>query len=191
MQWEEKTDKVEVPENTGIEGFLHTIRELLRRPRMQQITIDSKGMITYRHYVQEGQPANNVGIEFGDISPHGIIRNAEVVELAVDPGQSAAAVIAAVMDLAAVEQYQPVAFATGADSVFWGWYSMTTGVSLNSRHSIMGLPVYTDRLLPDTALILCTAYGKDAALVDTQRAYKVEMELAATPPPDTTVEVLK
>lgn len=190
MEWEERTNRIEVPENTGIEGFLYAIRELLRRPRIQEIKIDSKGSIAYRQYVQKDKPLNNVGIEFGDISPYGVIRNADVVELTVQPGQSAAVVAAAVLDIATTEQLYPIAFVTGADTVFWEWYAATAGVPFRSTNYLFGWPLYTDRLLPDTALILCTGYGKDAALVDTQRAYKIEMQFAAMMPPDTTVEVL-
>ena len=191
MEWEEKTNRIEVPKNTGIEGFLYAIKEILRRPRIQEIKIDSKGVITYRLYAQKDKPINNVGIEFGDISPYGVIRNADVVELTVQSGQSAAVIVAAVLDIAATEQLYPIAFVTGADTVFWGWYRETTGTPFRSTNHLFGWPLYTDRLLPDTALILCTGYGKDAALVDTQRAYKIEMQFALATPPDTTVEVLE
>jgi hypothetical protein len=64
---------------------------------------------------------------------------------------------------------------TGAASVLWDWYRATTKVSLRNKETLHGLPLYGDRLLPDTALILVSGYGREAALSDARRSYKIEM----------------
>ncbi len=185
MEWKEIVRSIEVPPNTGVEGFVYTIRELLKRPRLQEIKIDSKGKITYRQFVREDKPENNIGLEFGDLLPSSVIRNSEVIELA--PVGNAAVVLSDMLDTAAIDQLHPICFTTGADSTLWNWYKNSTGLLLRSRDTLFGLPLYLDRQIPDTAIILCAAFGKDASMIDTQRAYKVEMQLFNLP--DTTVEV--
>lgn len=189
-EYREETHTINVPANTGEEGFVHTLRELLRRPRLQEIRIDARGKVTYRQYVREGEK-NNVSIEFGELEPSGVIRNTELFEIPTSNRANAAVVIGHMLDKVAADQMSPIAFISGPDSYFGDWYYASTGGALiESRTHIFGLPLLLDRLIPDTALILCAGLGKDAALVDTRRAYKVEMEYADAPPPDTTVEVM-
>lgn len=190
MEWKETTNSIEVPPNTGIDGFLYALKELLKRPRLQEIVVDARGKITYRQYVREDLPQSNIGLDFDHLSPGGVIRNAEAVELEVREGQNAGVILASMIDISISDQLHPVGFATGSNTVLWAWYRSTTGAFLRSKTTLLGLPLYTDRQIPDTALILCSAYGKDSSMIDTQRAYKVEMTIDFVPP-ETTVEILE
>lgn len=185
----EVEDTVEVPPNTGEAGFLHTIRTYLRMPRVQEINIDSRGKIRVRRYAKRNDSDRNTGVDldFSELQPHSIVRNTLVEEVSVLEGANAAVVLGGLLDMVAVSQLKPLAFMTGADSVLWEWYRISTGVVLKNRQSLHGLPIYTDRVLPDTALILAAGYGRDAALVDTRIALKIEMPIY--PQPETTVEI--
>lgn len=174
--WKEDIQTISVPKNTGIEGFLHTIKELLKQPRMQEIKIDARGRVTYKRYIRDGEDPN-VGIDYEGMWPSDIVRNSEVQELVMEPGRNAAMVLTTMLDIAVAEQMHPLAFVTGQYSVLWGWYTATTRGKLQARDYLCGLPVMADRHIPDTALILCAAFGKNAAFVDTRKSYKIELEI--------------
>jgi hypothetical protein len=188
QEWKEVTDVVEVPKNTGLDGFLQVVKTYLRVPRVQDMRIDARGRVTVRRFAPPDDSERNVGIDFSSLSPSGIIRNTQVEEVAMYEGANAAVVLGGMLDRVATEKLKPLAFMTGADSVLWDWYKMTTGVRLRNKDSLHGLSLYTDRALPDTALLLVVGYGKDAALVDARASYKLEMPVYEFP--DTTVEVL-
>ena len=186
MDYELVTNSVEVPKNTGIEGFLHTLREILKLPLVQNINIDSKGKVTYKRYVADGE-RQVVGIDYSGMEPWYIARNApDGVEELLHNSTNGAVTLTAMMDRASMEKLYPIAFVVSPNTVLWNWYNTTTGFSLGAAGRLCGLPLVTDRHIPDTALILCASFAREGALVDTQKAYKIEMDMGA---PTTTVEV--
>jgi hypothetical protein len=178
-EYQEIEDSLDIPKNTGIEGFLRTIKEILQLSRVQSININAKGRVSWRRFVLDGEQGV-VGADFADLEPWGIIRNGDVTELPI-VSTNAALVLAFMLDRAALEKLHPIAFVTGAETVFWDWYSDSTGQDLMAKDQVYGLPVYTDRHAPDTALILCIGYSRDAALIDTQKSYKIEMDYVLAP----------
>ncbi len=182
------TSSIEVPKNTGHEGFIHTIRQILKLPRVQSISINARGKVTYERYVAVDDPAKTTGVDFSGIEPAHIIRNAlNGVEELVLQAENSAAVLVGMLDWARVEKFYPIAFVTGANTSFWSWYSDSTRVFLAARDSICGLPIYFDRHVPDTALILCVSLSSDGALIDTHKAYKIEMSPMLAPRTDVEV----
>jgi len=177
--FKEVTGTIEVPKNTGIEGFISTIRQLLARPRLQSITIDSRGKITFKRFVLEGEeagsPNNNYGVDLASVQPFHVVRNAHMLELHPPAGVPAPVVVGMLFDRVAQDKLRPLAFVVGAGTALWGWYQFTTGHRLEERDFFFGLPVLYDRQVPDTALLLCAGYGRDAAFIDTQTSYKVEI----------------
>lgn len=177
--YREVTGTIEVPANTGIDGFLKTIRELLKRPRLQEIVIDARGKVTFRRFAKNGEnygdPNNNFGVDLSDLSPYNVIRNAQVTECIPPDGLSAPVIVSIMFDRVAKDRLIPLAFATGANTALWAWYQYTTGYSFETRDRFFGLPILFDRQLPDTALLLCAGFGRDAKFIDTQVSYKVEM----------------
>jgi hypothetical protein len=168
MDYKEIKGKIQVPSNVGVEGFLTTIREILGRPRVQEIHVDSRGEVTYRYFVREGtEEERPLGVDFDFLLPGSIIRNGEVEE--VTAGQSALATIAAMFDLVAADHFYPVAFVAGANSSFWGWYSLE--VAPRTSSFLFGLPFVEDRSFESNNLFLCTTFGKGGALIDVRRSY--------------------
>jgi hypothetical protein len=191
MEHREISATVVVPPNTGIEGFVRTLRTILKRPRVQHIEIDARGKVTYRRWGkavdEDGGPNNNFGVDLEDLHPYNVIRNSSVREFMPPPGLPAAVVAALMFDKTAKDQMHPLAFASGAETTLWEWFRFTTGFSLEDRDTFCGLPLLLDRQLPDTALLLCAGFGKDAAFVDTQVSYKVEMPHYRVPTTDVQV----
>jgi hypothetical protein len=171
-EYEEVNDVVEVPKNTGVQGFLKTVEEVLKLPRVQEIRIDARGRVNVRYFVREGEQKKPFGMDFETLLPYAIIRNNPVIEL-VDVDANAAIAIGQLFDLAAADHLFPVAFVGGPASLFWQWYETTTGFRLTSHEELYGVPFLSDRALEDYVLVLCAAYTRGAALIDTQRSYKL------------------
>lgn len=182
------THSIDVPRNTGIEGFMHTVRVLLKLTHLQSINIDAKGRVTYERYVAEGE-REKIGVDYEGVEPWHIARNApDGVEELLVGSVNAAVTLAAMLDRSTGEKLYPTAFVASPNTTLWRWYQHTTGFALSSQGHLCGLPLYPDRHIPDTALILCSSFVRDGALVDTQKAYKIEMDYVT--PPTTDVEVI-
>lgn len=185
----EVTQVVDVPRNTGIDGFVVTLKALLRRPRVQQITIDASGKVSYKRLVREDEQ-EVIGIDLDTVTPYAVVTSASVEEMVLPPHTPAAAAIGKMFDRFAIDQVYPIAFASGVGTFFWDWYRITTKAALHSRTHIFGLPLLLDRRIPESALILCGSYSPSTSLVDTARAVKLEMETMIMKPPSTDVEIL-
>lgn len=185
-EYELKKDSIDVPKNTGVEGFLHTVRVILKMPRVQSIHIDASGKVSYERYVQQDEPVELGDVGFEDLEPWHIIRNRDVEEL-IPNGTDPATVVMGMFNMAQREGFIPTSFVTGANSIMKIWMS-TGGRPIPDGKQIFGLPIYYDRNTPDTVLIMTVGYTKDAGLIDTQKSYKIEMESPELP--DNTVEVL-
>lgn len=188
--YREVTGAIQVPSNTGIEGFLHTISTILRKPRVQRVSIDARGKVSFTRYAlvdEAGEEAVNCGVDFTDLQPYSIIRNAKVMELLL-PTEPAPVSIGRMFDRAATDHMRPIAFAVGADSQLWSWYTLSTGYTISTHEQFFGLPIMGDREIDDAVIFLCTGYGRDAAFSDTQVSYKLSIPQDAFPA--TAVEVV-
>lgn len=191
--YEERTDSIRVPKNTGVDGFLKTLRRVLTLPRVQVINIDSSGMVSYTRIVREGEPPEPVDLDFSDLSPWSIVRNGTLEEFTVPHDAPATATIARLFNLLTQESLVPVAWVTGANSDFWAWHEETAGVRLTRQNMAYGVPIYTDREVPDHSLILCAAYTKGTTLVGCHRFLVVSMASfggQGEPPAETEVSIL-
>lgn len=184
-EFELKRDSIDVPRNTGVEGFIHTIRTILRMSRVQSILIESKGKVTYERYVNGEEPVEYGDIGFEDLEPWSIIRNGDVMELA--PPGTPTAVCWGVFRMAAHDGLIPTSWVTGANSILDMWISLDGAPSTDGK-TLFGLPIHRDRHIADTMLIMTSGFTKEAGLVDTQKSYKVEMERPELP--IDTVEVI-
>lgn len=187
--YEQKTSSISVPKSTGVEGFLKTLRSILTLPRVQSINIDASGKVSYTRYVRDGEPDNAVGVDYTGLEPWSIIRNGDLDELSYEPGLPAPSVIASMFNRVTSEGLVPVAFATGAGSHLWKWHEDTSGVRLVHKASAYGLPILTDRQMPDYSLVLCAAFVR-GSLVDCHRFISASMGVTEFEPPETNVSIL-
>jgi hypothetical protein len=75
----------------------------------------------------------------------------------------------------AIDQMVPIGFATNSATRLWSWFREREGFVFMRKDQFFGLPMFYDDNLPDTALFLCTAYERNAALVDTRKVYKITL----------------
>jgi hypothetical protein len=172
MDYKEVSDVIEVPKNTGIEGFLRVVRDILKRPRVQCIEIDARGKVSYRYFARQGEEKLPLATDFETLRPYMVVRNGRAVELS-DPSPHAPTAIGQLFDMAAADHLFPVAWVAGAQTKFWDWYVSSTKLNLCSQDELFGLPLLTDRSIPDESLLLCAAFARGAALIDVQKSYKI------------------
>lgn len=172
MEYREAVNTIQVPKNVGLDGFLLTIKTVLKMARVQDITINSLGMVTYRRFVLEGEPANT-GVSFDEIEPYNIIRNTDIQTLQVGHTTPAASAIGQLFDLAATQQYSPLGFVMSPGSKFWDWYFTSTGYDVQNKDTLMGLPVYNDRHMPEDRIVLAVGYGRDATMIDARKSFQL------------------
>ncbi len=187
--YEERAHTIAVPKNTGVDGFLRTLKGILMLPRVRNISIDATGAVRYTRYVRENEPDSPIGVDYTGLEPWSVIRNGEIEELSFPAKTPATSVIAFMFNRLTQDSLAPVAFATGAASEFWHWHERTARVRLAKTGAAYGLPIYIDRQIPDASLVLCAAYVK-GSLIDCHRFLKVDMSDTDFEPPDTSVEVL-
>lgn len=172
-EYDEIRESITVPKNTGRQGFLRAIEELLALPRVQEIHIDSRGKVDYRYLLRPGeQKKPALEPDFQELLPYAIIRNSDVREL-TEPDENAAVAVSQLFDLASADHLIPIAFVAGPMSTFWDWYRATTSIDPLSTEELYGLPILSDRQLEDYVLVLCAGFSRNAPLSDTQKSYKL------------------
>lgn len=175
----ELTQSINVPSSTGVDGFLHALREIIKKPRIQKVTIEATGKVVYTSLASDSEEAEeesqNYGVDFGHLEPYAVIRNSDTRELSYPNNLGACDVIAVMFDAVSTNGFTPICFATGINSHLWNWCHFTSGIEIQSQEMLCGYPIYTDRQLPDTALVLCAGVGQTKALIDTRLSVKVEM----------------
>jgi hypothetical protein len=172
VSYQEHSQSVEIPKGTGIEGFLRAIREILALPRLQEIHIDARGKVSYKYFLREGEEERTLALEFDSLMPYAIVRNGVVQEV-LSNSTNVGVVLAQMFARAAADHMYSVAWVAGANTTFWRWFDASMGFKHASQDDLFGLPFLRDRMVEDSVLILCTAYGPRAALTDTQRSYKI------------------
>lgn len=169
--YKQHTGTSEVPKASGVEGFLLAIRKILELPRLQGLTVDSRGKINYTYVLREEEEEKPFAISFDEVLPHAIIRNGQVQEIPF-AHENCAVAAAQMFRLLAVDHLTPISFVAGANSRLWGWYKETTGLE-RVGDDFFGLPVLYDRHIDDASLVLCGAYSKDSSMADTVKSYKI------------------
>jgi hypothetical protein len=173
--YELKSETFEVPKNTGTEGFLLAIKTILKMPKVQGISIDARGKVTYQQFVERGE-FHEVGptISFETLMPYACVRNGSIKEL-VSNEKSPAITIAKMFQVVARERLYPVAWVTGANTTLWDWFRKYSGLEMENQEDFYGLPVLTDRHLDDYVLVLATSFGRSTNIVDVQKSFKIIM----------------
>jgi hypothetical protein len=170
---------VDVPKGAGKAGFLLALESILDLPRVQEIHIDARGKVAYTRFVLDEEESTLLQIDFDSVMPHSVIRNSEVVEIPVPEGSAATEVISNLFTEVANDQLFPLSFVTGVNTLAWAWLGkgalVRTGpTGIRPKVStLFGLPVYADRKIEDYMLIMCAGHTRNAALVSTQKSYKI------------------
>lgn len=186
----ERTKTVEVPSNTGIEGFIHVVRLVITMPRVQKLTVDKSGRVTYTQLTPEGEEERNVGFDLSHLAPYHIIRNVRMSEVSYPESMTPTAVIATMFDVVSFSGYTPIAFVASPSTILWSWLYLGDDLELKQRDTLYGLPLLVDKQVPDTALVLGAGTGGSTALIDTKWSVKVEMRRLAAASNTEEIDVL-
>jgi hypothetical protein len=158
MGYKQQTGEVEVPKGAGVEGFLLAIRNILKLPRVQEVHIDSRGKVTYAHFVPDDVEPALLSIEFETVMPYAVVRSGHVVEVTRPSIENPAVTIGCLLHGAALDHLAPVAWVTGAKPALWAWYHGGTGTGENIRgDDFFGLPVLRDPKFEDNSLLTLVA----------------------------------
>lgn len=175
MEFEEHTDSVTIPKNTGLAGLLATIKSLLEEiPRVKELRLTQAGVLHYTWYAPVGALERTPRIAFEDLQPYAVIRNNQVQEVAV-PSQ--ALLLFSLFMECQQDRLYPICLVVGAETIFWRWLQAVTEMRVPTNSSMFGYPVLADPNVPDDVLILCSAYARSSHIEDTYRAYKALMEM--------------
>lgn len=168
---------IEIPKNTGIQGFLRAIRSVLELPRTVWFQAELKkggAVLSYERYIEEGQEERPPQIDFGSLTPYRLIRLTDIREIAVPPSGDAGRVVADLFRLMAAESLWPLAWVGGQNSTFWAWHSQTTGVPLEvGSTAAYGLPFLTDAEVDNETLLLVGGYQRGAELNEAQLTLRI------------------
>lgn len=168
-----QVDVVDVPRGVGVEGFLLTVKELLKVPRIQQLTISPQGKVHVTRLLQDNDPAPPIELDLETLKPSAVIRNCERVK-EIRPGTTPWETVAKLFRAASRDRLYPIALVGGASSHFRTWFA-TTGFDFEDDEQFFGLTLFTDRYIDDDQLYLCAAMSRGGGLLDTVRAYKILM----------------
>jgi hypothetical protein len=170
--YEEEERTIEIPKAAGIKAYLTVLDEILSLPMVDTVTIVvTPGFMRYHRYKKPEEPERLVGTDLSTLLPYAVIRNHDLLE--IQPSTNiAAVVIAQMLAQAHLDGLNPIAFVCGNEPNLRKWHASTTGIVLPSNE-MYGLPLLCDNQLPQETLFLCAAYGRNAALVDTAKSYKI------------------
>lgn len=170
---EEKT--IEVPKGIGVDGLLKAVAKVLELSRVQNITIDVTGKVSYKRFRKEDEPEQVTGLDFSSVMPWQIVRGHAIEEVPTN-STNAAVVLGQLFARVSMDGFNPVSFVASPSTKFWTWYTATT--SLHTGHvELHGLPFLVDPQVPEEALVMCVAYGRRAGMVDVVKSYKITVPM--------------
>ena len=165
---EEKT--VDVPPGTGVPGVVRAVETILKLGKIQELTV-VPGRVTYIRLRKDEEPEQLIELDLATLMPSHVVRNCVLEELHLK-SVNAAVVIGQMFFSVALAGLNPVAFVGSTNSELWAWYEATTQLTA-SREEFYGVPFYADKDIPDEVLVLCSALGRRAAMVDVTHGYKI------------------
>jgi hypothetical protein len=175
MQLELVTKTIEVPKNTGPDGFMVAVKSIIRIPRVKSIEINAKGVITYSYYKIEGSPDAPMSVEFETVTAAAVIRNTDTIEIQYPQDEPAPLIICRMFRAVRVAGLVPIQFVSGVGTSIWEWHA-SSGMDISDvRDELYGLPLVLDPHIPDEALVLCAGYDKNSTMIDAVRSFKAAM----------------
>lgn len=166
----EEVKVVDVAPGTGVHGVVRAVEAILKLGKVQELTV-TPGKVTYVRLRKEDEPEQLIELDLSTLMPAHVVRNCQLEELSLK-SVNAAVVIGQMFFSVALAGMNPVAFVGGTNSELWAWYEATTQLAA-SREEFYGVPFYADKDIPDEVLVLCSALGRRAAMVDVTHGYKI------------------
>ena len=177
MDREQVVATVDVPRNAGIEGFIKLIRSILGIRGVQEILITGAGKVTYKYVGERSKEEFNPETWFESVQPAYILRNSLLIEMPMVHPDSLVTLFL-MMRHARLDNVEPIAWATGAGNLLPQWLARGSAIGdafIHPIDTLLGLPVFKDRMIPDESLTLCAGPIRGADLIETTRSYKIAM----------------
>lgn len=171
-EYKRREETVRIAPGSGLPALVRLVERILGLSRVTDVQIASSGVVSYTRYAREDDPGLVTEADLPDVTVHLAVTQGEVLEIFPPDYFNAGAVIGKLFDAAAIDHLFPVAFASGAKSLFHDWYQQCTGLELR-RNAVYGLPFYTDPRLSDEGLLLLCGFARESKLVDVRTTYKV------------------
>lgn len=168
-------ETIDIPLESGIDGFLLGIRQILALSRVVELRVHGNGKLTYKRWVRDEDEANaNLRIDFESVTPIGVIRNNDVVDVGVvDDKVSPAVAVCRLLHRVQVDYMYPTVLVVGANSVFFDWFR-GCGIDIQKNaERFFGHQLVRDRFVEDDTLLVCASYGPGGSLIDTRTTYKL------------------
>lgn len=169
----EHTERIEIPRGAQVEGYVKVLRDVFKLSLVKRLVFEP-GRAEYMRLMKPDEEFAPLKVDFETVMPHTVIRNGEVHELEI-PHDNAALAIAMLFRRATLDRLVPVAFVGSGRSVIWDWHQRTTDIDLPATDELYGLPFLDDPHIEDATLFLCVSTERGAAMIDTQRSYKILM----------------
>lgn len=166
---------VSVPPESGVDGFLLAIRNILSLSRVTELKVHGKCEVTYTRWVRSEDEANaNLRMDFESVTPFNVIRNNEIVDYGiVSDYHIPTVVLCNLIHKLAEDHFYPTAFVIGANSGFFDWLE-SGGVSLpKNANRVLGYQLLRDRFVDDVTVLLGAAYGPGGSIIDTRVTYRL------------------
>lgn len=182
MELELVTAAVDIPRNTGIEGFLQMLRSLLRIKRLQEIVISvtRHGSITYKYLAEREteQTALDPCKLLENLNPMHYLQRSEMKEVGLQEGEASPQMLLRLFRAAENDGMRPICWVVGAGSALPRWLRKGTTFTEDFAYpneTLCGLPILSDRFVPDEALVLCAGHGIGSEMSDARICYKTTM----------------
>jgi hypothetical protein len=70
MNHRRETQQVTIPRNTGRQGFLRALEQILMLPHVQNIQIGPSGVVTYERILLPEEKSETLGVNYDGLEPY-------------------------------------------------------------------------------------------------------------------------
>jgi len=167
-----RSEKITVPSAAGIDGFLTSIKAILRRPRVQKIVVTGLDVV-FDFYAKNGEQDLPIEVDFEATKPYNLIRTKPIEEF--DEKESPALTLNYMFGLVGRDHLTPICFVASPNTRLWLWARKTGLVLPQHLAEVFGYEVRYDEHIPDDALILAAGISRGSTLIDAHKSYKVQI----------------
>jgi hypothetical protein len=191
MEFVEVSNSIDIPRAAGVKGLVKTIEAVLHEiPRVKSLSVNTAGKLTYVWYAPKDVVGDNPTdmledkLSLGELTPYAVLRGKPILE--VLPKCTGLAVFVELFHAMNVDRLYPICLVVGTMSLLPAWarhyglddsYTRLFESAVVSDARLFGVPIVSDRHIPDEVIILCASYARTEDVEDTYRAYKLVLEV--------------
>lgn len=184
-------EKLKVPANTGIEGFILLFRKILTTPRVQRIEVNLHGEVHVERLVAAEDPEKDIGpmeIDFGPLQLPAIVQRAEAVAISQPLGMPNERIIPHLLSAVQVDHLYPILFVVQDRIKFQKWLEATVGCLFGG--GCFGLGLEEDPELPEDALLLLAGPEPSSVPLNATHKFRAALPFQGKPHQEFEMEFL-